>query len=200
MVAFLRTGSSAGCEIRPRLRHTGGEPLNVNCAKMKRRWSRLTRHGISRSVTRRDKNRASTRRSNGSQHPSSADAHAPPVTQILADFVTQASVAGLGCERRRGGASDLAELGRLRDRRIATLDRRSGARRSAWNSRQRPRRPILGRARARRHRERGAAERHHVAHLRLRRHAPEDHHPSRRAGRLGAAGARRAPRRERARS
>ena len=50
--------------------------------------------------------------------------------------------------------------------------------------------------RARRHRQRGAAERHHVAHVRLRRHAPEDDHPPGGTGRLGRARARRAPRRD----
>ena len=39
-----------------------------------------------------------------------------------------------------------------------------------------------------------------LAHLRLRRHAPQDHHPSGRPGRLGAAGAGRAPRRRAAAS
>ena len=53
--------------------------------------------------------------------------------------------------------------------------------------------------RTRRHGERRAGQRHHVAHLRLRRHAPEDHHPSGRAGGVGRAGAGRAARRERAR-
>ena len=46
--------------------------------------------------------------------------------------------------------------------------------------------------RAGRHGERRAAQRHHLAHLRLRRHAPEDHHPSGRPGGLGGAGAGRA--------
>jgi hypothetical protein len=43
VVAFLRKGSNAGREIRPRLRHTEGEPLNVKCAKMKRDVVRLAK-------------------------------------------------------------------------------------------------------------------------------------------------------------
>jgi hypothetical protein len=43
-----------------------------------------------------------------------------------------------------------------------------------------------GPARARGHGQRGAAQRHQLAHLRLRRHAPEDHHPPGRSGGLGA--------------
>ena len=58
-----------------------------------------------------------------------------------------------------------------------------------------PQASVLGPRREGRHGERRARQRHHLAHLRLRRHAPEDDHPSGRAGRLGGAGAGRAARR-----
>ncbi len=105
---------------------------------------------------------------------------------------------GWDARRRKGGAPDAPELGRLRDRRIAAT-RRS---RRRWlrcrNSGPAAQAAILGPQRARRHGQRGVAQRHHVAHVRLRRHASADDHPSGRAGRLGGAGARRASRRQRA--
>ena len=85
-----------------------------------------------------------------------------------------------GKSAARGGAL-VPELGRLRGRRLAPRDGGERARRAlrvlraARGHRARPRRPA-------RHHARGAHERHHVAHLRLRRHASEDRHPSR-AGR-----------------
>ena len=50
------------------------------------------------------------------------------------------------------------------------------------------------------HGRRRAAQRHQLAHLRLRRHAPEDHHPPGRPGGLGGARAGRAPGRQRPRA
>ena len=54
--------------------------------------------------------------------------------------------------------------------------------------------------RAGRHRQRRAPQRHLVAHVRLRRHASQDHHPSRGAGCFGSARARRAHRVDRPRA
>ena len=56
-----------------------------------------------------------------------ADAHAPPVTRILAEFVATHPVAGLGRRDRERGAANVPELARLRDRRIAPRDGRSRA-------------------------------------------------------------------------
>ncbi len=95
--------------------------------------------------------------------------------------------------RRARGASHVLQLARLRDRRRASRGRRGRARGTAVaravgaGERARPR----GEAR---HGGRRARQRHHLAHLRLRRHAPQDDHPSRGTGGLGGAGARRASR------
>ena len=126
-----------------------------------------------------------------------ADTHAPPVTRILAEFVAAPSVARLGRSAGERGASHLPQLGRLRDRRLAAR-RRSRPRSRQCRSSRRAAQAIDPRTkRARRHGQRGAAQRHHLAHVRLRRHAPEDDHPSRGSRRVGGARAGRAPRRER---
>ena len=114
---------------------------------------------------------------------------APPVTQILAKFV--ATHPSRGWERcasstRRTARSSTGSAARSARR---ATNRRGDARRASKMLRARA---AVGGARARReggHGERRAGERHHLAHLRFRRHAPEDHHPPGGAGRLGAAGA-----------
>ena len=165
-----------------------------------------------------------TRARQGTQHPArrmTAARTRPPLrpheeptvarnTQVAADDERAADhracsprfVAGHAEPRleRRGrarSASHVLQLARLRDRRVAPRGGRSGARRGAHaragaaGERARPRRPG-------RHGERRACQRHQLAHLRFRRHAPEDDHPSGRAGGLGGARARRAARRVRA--
>ena len=127
-----------------------------------------------------------------------ADTQAPPVTAHPGAFRLRPCVARLERRRRARGAPHLLQLAGLRDRRGAPRGRgrRAGGRRDA-----RARRPgeRAGARGTRRHGERRARQRHHVAHLRLRRHAPEDHHPSGRAGRIGRAGIGGAARRVRSR-
>ena len=99
-----------------------------------------------------------------------ADANAPPITRILAEFVAEHPSGEVSRGGRARGASHVPELARLRDRRRAAPDARgrarggAGARAFAAGDGARTRG-------ARRHRERRAAERHLVAHVRLRRHA-----------------------------
>ena len=126
-----------------------------------------------------------------------ADPNAPPITQLLARFVATHPSRGwsdavdheahrtfmnwvgcaVGAARHEAAESALAAVRMLRAR---APGHRAGP------------------ARPRRHGRRRAGQRHHLAHLRLRRHPPQDHHPPGRPGGLGAAGAGRAHRRERA--
>ena len=113
-----------------------------------------------------------------------ADHNAPPITRILAEFVAGHPSRGwsdavdheahrtflnwLGCAV--GAAQPRGRRGRA-GRGAGAAAGAAGHHRSA--------------AREGRHGERGAAQRHQLAHLRLRRHAPQDHHPSGRPGGLG---------------
>ncbi len=110
-------------------------------------------------------------------------APAKDVTRALAHYLVTANYDDLPANVRKEGVAHAAELGRRRDRRLASPDRRYrglGARPVL-----RPAAGVAVRAsRALRHHERGLHQRRVEPHLRLRRHASEDDHSSRRSGGL----------------
>ena len=119
------------------------------------------------------------------------------VTEVLADFVVRSAPGDVG-------APVYAEAARSFLNWLGCAVGGSATRRSNARSRRstvlRPRQAtVLGRGDRLDIMQRRAHERHHLAHLRLRRHASEDHDPSERAGRLRDPRARRDARRDRAR-
>ena len=122
-----------------------------------------------------------------------ADHNAPPDHADPREVRRHASVARLERRGRPRGAPHVPELGRLRGRRRAAR----GRRRPRWPRVQMlqpaPQASVLGRAEKVDMASAALVNGITLAHLRLRRHAPEDHHPSGGPGRLGRAGARRAP-------
>ncbi len=132
----------------------------------------------------------------GAQHQSRGGSNAPPVTRMLGEFVAKHPSQGWDASVEREAHRTLQNWVGCAIGASHHTDRRRGAGRRAGTRAERAGdRP--GPQRARRHRQRGAAERHHVAHVRLRRHAPQDDHPSGGTGRIRRAGVGRASRRER---
>ena len=114
------------------------------------------------------------------------------VTRALARYVVGRHLCRHPGGRQEGSAAHAAQLDRLRRGRLPPRD--AGCRHRRAGAVLRPAAGVGARpARADGHAARGADERHQLARLRLRRHAPEDGDPSGGAGRLGAAGAGRTP-------
>ena len=109
-----------------------------------------------------------------------ADANAPPVTRILAEFVaTHPSRGWSDAVEREAHRTFLNWLGcAIGASRHPTVEAALAAVQELGPA---PQATLLGRRERVDIGERRAGERHLVAHVRLRRHAPEDDHPSRRA-------------------
>ena len=110
----------------------------------------------------------------------SSPSQAPDVTRLLAAYVVHARTEDLPAPVRAEACRTLRQLGRVRRRRRAARDARHRRPRAAAVLRSAAGQPARtpradGRA------ARGADERHQLARPRLRRHAPEDRHPSGRA-------------------
>ena len=127
-----------------------------------------------------------------------ADPNAPAVTELLARFVTGHPSRGwndaVDAEAHRTFANWVGCA--IGPSQHETLHAALAAVQTLQPA---PQASLLGPQREGRYRQRRIAQRHRLAHLRFRRHAPEDHHPSGRAGGAGGAGAGRAHETRRAR-